>query len=88
MVTHTSLLTEKKPSLASLIRKGEIILAGNKQLKIYGTLHCKSGKRMKISNRIFFSSEQEAIDAGYRPCGHCMREKYKIWKEGNVGPGI
>jgi len=36
---------------------------------------------MKKENRVFFSSEQEAINNGYRPCGHCMIEKYKIWKK-------
>ncbi|WP_121197209.1 Ada metal-binding domain-containing protein [Mucilaginibacter gracilis] len=32
-------------------------------------------------NRVFFVSEAEAIDAGYRPCGHCMRNLYAQWKE-------
>lgn len=53
--------------------------AGNKNLKIYGTLKCKFGKRMKRSNRVFFKSENEAIDEGYRPCGNCMKKKYKTW---------
>ena len=45
-------------------------------------LNCKSGKRLKVKHRVFFSSETEAIQQGYRPCGHCMREKYKDWKLG------
>jgi methylphosphotriester-DNA--protein-cysteine methyltransferase len=36
---------------------------------------------MKKENRIFFSSEKEAIENGYRPCGHCMKEKYERWKK-------
>jgi len=44
-------------------------------------LHCKAGKRMKRENRVFFGSEKEAILAGFRPCGQCMREKYRIWKK-------
>ena len=39
----------------------QIIFAGNKKLKIYGKLNCTSGKRMKKENRIFFSSEKEAV---------------------------
>jgi len=66
--------------LKLLINKEEILMGGNANLKIYGTLDCKSGKRLKVKNRVFFSSEQEAIQQGYRPCGHCMREKYKLWK--------
>lgn len=58
----------------------EIAFAGNINLKIYGTLNCSSGKRMKVQNRVFFRSETEAIEMGYRPCGHCMRTAYKRWK--------
>ena len=63
-----------------MIAKGKITLGGNKQLKIYGTLRCKSGKRMKMENRVFFVSEKEAVTQGYRPCGHCLKSKYKKWK--------
>jgi methylphosphotriester-DNA--protein-cysteine methyltransferase len=59
--------------LARLIRAGKITLAGNRNLRIYGTLRCGSGKRMKTANRIFFENEAEAIQMGYRPCGNCMR---------------
>lgn len=69
--------------LSMLIGKGEILIGGNANLKIYGTLDCKSGKRLKVKNRVFFKNEKEAIEEGYRPCGHCMREKYKLWKLGN-----
>ena len=72
----------RKRKLKSLIEKGQIVLGGNKQLKIYGTLSCKSGKRMKTENRVFFSSEKEAIGQGYRPCGHCMKSEYQKWKDG------
>jgi len=67
---HHIELTNRK--LKSLINEGEIRFGGNKQLKIYGTLSCKSGKRMKKENRVFFISKEEAINEGYRPCGHCM----------------
>jgi methylphosphotriester-DNA--protein-cysteine methyltransferase len=65
--------------LRSKIKQKEICFGGNRKLKIYGTLQCKSGKRMKRENRVFFVSENEAIKMGYRPCGHCMKTKYKIW---------
>ncbi|MCE6992186.1 hypothetical protein LZG72_23970 [Dyadobacter sp. CY323] len=35
---------------------------------------------MKLKNRVFFESESEAIENGYRPCGHCMRDEYSKWK--------
>ena len=70
--------------LFRMIRMGKLVYAGNKRLMIYGTLHCKSGKRMNKMNRIFFMNEDEAIAEGYRPCGHCMKEAYKNWKDGVV----
>jgi methylphosphotriester-DNA--protein-cysteine methyltransferase len=66
----------EEQQLKSLIRKGKIVLGGNSKLKIYGTLHCKSGKRMRKQNRVFFVSVKEAVKHGYRPCGHCMKNKY------------
>jgi len=62
-------------SLTLPIRRGEIKFAGNSRLKIYGTLRCRSGKRMKTENRVFFKSEEEAILLGYRACNNCMRRK-------------
>ena len=67
--------------LGSKIKQREICFGGNNKLKIYGTLQCKSGKRMKKRNRVFFSTENEAVLSGFRPCGQCMREKYKKWKD-------
>ncbi|PZF71300.1 Ada metal-binding domain-containing protein [Taibaiella soli] len=66
--------------LRRMLRSKAIVLAGNRKLKIYGTLRCNSGKRMKKTNRIFFLSETEALENGYRPCGHCMSAAYKKWK--------
>jgi methylphosphotriester-DNA--protein-cysteine methyltransferase len=68
-----------RKKLHSLLRAGKLKYAGNKKLKIYGTLRCSSGKRMKMTNRVFFISGEEAIDAGYRPCGHCLYKAYKEW---------
>jgi methylphosphotriester-DNA--protein-cysteine methyltransferase len=83
MTLHTDLgdsAFRRSRGLKEMIDKGEILLAGNKKLKIYGTLNCASGKRMRTGNRVFFKSETEAKDMGYRPCGHCMSNAYKQWK--------
>ncbi len=71
-------------AIRRLIKHRLIRVGGNKQLKIYGKLHCKSGKRLKRTNRVFFVSEQAAIQAGYRPCGHCMKAAYQLWKNGFI----
>jgi methylphosphotriester-DNA--protein-cysteine methyltransferase len=66
------------------IRRKEIVYGGNLNLKIYGTLQCKSGKRMKNQNRVFFNTTEQAKELGFRPCGHCMRIAYKNWKNGLI----
>lgn len=61
-------------------------LGGHKKLKIYGRLDCPSALRylekgQYKKNRVFFADEETAIAAGYRPCGICMKEQYKRWKQ-------
>lgn len=77
MMRHYQIETE---DLRDLIKKGKITMAGNLRLKIYGSLNCKSGKRMKKENRMFFRNEGEAIAAGFRPCGNCMNSDFVKWK--------
>jgi len=57
---------------------------GNSKLKIYRRLDCPSA--LSIIRRfpgnyeksmVFFADEKIALAAGYRPCGNCLREKYK-----------
>ena len=77
MIRHIEL---GQAAVRRLIHNKSIGLGGNMLAKIYGKLSCTSGKRMKAANRVFFQNEAEAIAAGYRPCAHCMREKYLKWK--------
>ena len=87
MIRHTALgndLHEISRQLGGLIRKGQITYGGYRKAKIYGTLQCRSGKRMKIGNRVFFENEEEAIAEGYRPCAHCLPRQYKAWKAGRA----
>ncbi len=70
MIKHIMVSNQR---LYSMIRTKEIQCAGNARLKIYGTLKCSSGKRMKKENRVFFKDGVEARAAGFRPCGNCLR---------------
>lgn len=76
MIWHSE-ISDK--DLSQLINAKLIQFGGNAKLKIYGSLACRSGKRMKRENRVFFLNEKEALKEGYRPCGNCMNEKYKEW---------
>jgi hypothetical protein len=83
MMYHINLgtdVTAREAAVRRLIHNGTITLGGNMPAKIYGTLSCTSGKRLKAANRVFFQNEAEAIAAGYRACGHCMRREYLKWK--------
>ena len=81
MFLHKNLI---RGELHRKIRRNEISFGGNLKLKIYGKLDCRSGKRLNKQNRTFFVSENEAQLMGYRPCGICMKESYKKWKDGIV----
>ena len=85
---HTTLMIQHSKicdsDLLRKIKNGEICFGGNQKLKIYGTLRCSSGKRMKRENRVFFSSDEEAKQNGFRPCGHCMKTEYQNWKNGLI----
>ena len=59
-------------------------LGGNGQAKIYGRLDCSQALRaireapeLYKKTRVFFADEATALAAGYRPCGSCLREKYR-----------
>ncbi|WP_344975956.1 Ada metal-binding domain-containing protein [Compostibacter hankyongensis] len=77
MIRHTEI---SDSDLRNKIRQQKIRLGGNSKLKIYGILRCAAGKRMKRENRVFFTSEQEARQNNYRPCGRCLKIEYKKWK--------
>jgi len=81
MIKHSK-ISDK--DLLSKIKQKEVIFGGNNKLKIYGTLTCASGKRMKRDNRVFFFSEDDASANGFRPCGHCMKERYNNWKNETI----
>jgi methylphosphotriester-DNA--protein-cysteine methyltransferase len=59
-------------------------LGGNSRLGIYGELDCWSARAALAKGyakiRVFFADEVTAVAAGYRPCGKCMRERYREWK--------
>ncbi|MNK07638.1 hypothetical protein D3C87_255530 [compost metagenome] len=80
MIAHSEL---PETDVRALIKAKVINFGGNQKLKIYGLLTCSSGKRMHKQNRVFFTSVYEAKHLDYRPCGHCMKKEYTIWKKTN-----
>jgi len=61
-------------------------MGGYRRKKIYGRLDCPSAlghiaKGHYVAHRVFFADEQSAIEAGYRPCGICMKKEYALWNQ-------
>ena len=60
-------------------------LGGHKGHKVFGSLDCGSAKSWiarghYIDQRVFFADKETAVEAGYRPCGHCMKGDFSEWK--------
>ncbi len=68
-------------------------LGGYRPRKIYGRLDCPSALRFLAKgtsyarSRVFFLDEASAIAAGYRPCGKCMKDQYRLWKQRTSSTG-
>ncbi len=61
-------------------------IGGHKKLKIYGEFDCPNAlkwiaKEYYVDQRVFFSDEGTAIEAGYRPCAVFMKKEYRAWKQ-------
>lgn len=76
------------PDGAQYLSEAPGTLGGNKKLKIYGRLDCPSAlsaiRRFPGSyeeGRVFFADERTALAAGYRPCGNCLRKKFREYRE-------
>jgi methylated-DNA-[protein]-cysteine S-methyltransferase len=60
-------------------------LGGHRRNRVYGRLDCAGARRWiakghYVTHRVFFTDEETAIAAGYRPCANCMPERYREWK--------
>jgi methylphosphotriester-DNA--protein-cysteine methyltransferase len=83
MIRHVAIVDTR---LLQMIAAGKITLAGNAKLKIYGLLNCRSGRRMRRENRVFFSNEDAALSHGFRPCGACLKPAYNAFKAAQKNP--
>jgi methylphosphotriester-DNA--protein-cysteine methyltransferase len=61
--------------------------------KIYGRLDCpaalkalRDGGEAYRAKRVFFADEGTAIEAGFRPCGRCLRDRYRAWRARRARP--
>ena len=67
----------------------EGLLGGHRRTKVYGTMDCPVAlsllrRGFEPKHRVFFADEETAIAAGYRPCGACMRARYREWRARQV----
>jgi AraC family transcriptional regulator of adaptative response / DNA-3-methyladenine glycosylase II len=64
-------------------------LGGHRRSKGYGRLDCPTALRWiakgyYVRHRVFFADEATALAAGYRPCAHCLPDRYAAWKAGEM----
>ena len=62
-------------------------LGGHARTQVYGRLDCPVAlsllrRGFAPRHRVFFADEATAIDAGFRPCGACLREQSRAWRSG------
>ena len=61
-------------------------LGGNLRTKTFGRLDCPSvvnKSKHTCHNQVFFEYEENAILTFFKPCGICMKELYRDWKNNN-----
>jgi hypothetical protein len=63
------------------------LLGGHRGNRIYGRLDCPAALKWLarghyVKQRVFFADEETALAAGFRPCGCCLPEKYRVFKAG------
>ena len=85
MKTYTLLGRDGRPYQSS--EKG--LLGGHRRTKVYGTMDCRVAlsllrRGFEPKHRVFFADEERAIAAGFRPCGACMRLRYREWRARQV----
>ena len=61
------------------------LLGGHARTKVYGRLDCPVAlsllrRGFEPRHRVFFADEETAIAAGFRPCGACLRARYREWQ--------
>jgi methylphosphotriester-DNA--protein-cysteine methyltransferase len=81
--TYTLLGRDGRPYQSA--EKG--LLGGHAKTKVYGRLDCPVAlsllrRGFEPRHRVFFADEKTAVAAGFRPCGACMRARYREWKAG------
>jgi AraC family transcriptional regulator of adaptative response / DNA-3-methyladenine glycosylase II len=65
---------------------------GHRRGRGYGRLDCPAAlsaiaRGGYVRHRVFFADEPTAVAAGYRPCGRCLPERYRAWRDGDGRAG-
>jgi AraC family transcriptional regulator, regulatory protein of adaptative response / DNA-3-methyladenine glycosylase II len=86
-VAYTLIGADGKPYASA--RPGT--LGGHRRGRGYGRLDCPAAlgaiaRGGYVRHRVFFADEPTAVAAGYRPCGRCLPERYRAWRDGGDWP--
>jgi methylphosphotriester-DNA--protein-cysteine methyltransferase len=80
-VTYTLLGPDGRPYQSP--KKGR--WGGHRPSRIYGRLDCPCALRAiarggYVKHRVFFADEDTAVEAGFRPCRCCCKDRRRSWK--------
>ncbi len=61
--------------------------------KGYGRMDCRAALQAiqrggYVQSRVFFADEEAAVAAGYRPCGTCLPDRYRLWRQACSETGV
>lgn len=68
MVKKTLLLTALTTCLLSSVA---LAYVGNSYSLKFHSEGCRAEQKIRADHRVYFSTRDEAINAGYKPCGIC-----------------
>jgi methylphosphotriester-DNA--protein-cysteine methyltransferase len=82
-VSRTYTLLDRDGTPYQSATKGR--LGGHARTRVYGRLDCPVAlsllrRGFAPRHRVFFADEETAIAAGFRPCGACLRARYREWQ--------
>lgn len=65
--------TEKKKISKANVKKPVKKYFASKKGTVFHKIKCKIGKRISKRNRVYFSTKEEALKKGYKPCKVCIK---------------
>ena len=67
-ITETTAPETTQPEITQVEEPGQVKFVGSIKSDVFHYLNCSYVKKIKEENKIYFSSYDEAVSKGYKPC--------------------